>query len=259
MKILFVGDIYGAPGRTILKNNIKKLKLKYGIDFTIINAENTTHGRGLSLKHFAELSQLGVDAMTMGNHTFGQSEIFDYIGKKDSLLRPANGHPDWPGEGVKFFEVKEKKIAVINLLGSAGVTSHVNPFYLFDEIYKEIKDDVDIIFVDFHAEMTSEKIAFGFHVAGRATVMVGTHTHVPTADERIIDNHTAYITDVGMTGPRDGVIGVQKEIIIQRFLKDYPARFQVASGVKQLNAVVVEIDDVTNKARNIERIHLEEV
>ena len=258
MKILFVGDIYGEPGRDILKKELKQLQQQHAIDFTIVNAENTTHGRGLSFKHYNELDRLGIDAMTMGNHTFGNSEIFDYIHKKPNILRPDNGHPDWPGSGVKYFESAGKKICVINLLGGVGVTSAINPFIKFDAIYADLAKDTDIVFVDFHAEMTSEKIAFGYHTAGRATVVVGTHTHVQTADERILENKTAYITDVGMTGPLEGVIGVKKEIIIQRFLKDYPARFQVARGKKQLNAVVVTIDDKTNLPTKIERIHLED-
>ncbi len=259
MKILFIGDVYAQPGRDILKKKVSALQREYDIDFTIVNCENATNGRGLSFSNYKEISALPINAITMGNHLFGQSEIFDFLNEKENLIRPANGHPDWPGKGCRFFSFNDKTIAVINLLGSAGVQSTVNPFLSFDLLYEEIKDQADIIFVDFHAEMTSEKIAFGYYATGRAQVVVGTHTHVQTADARILENKTAYITDVGMTGPLEGVIGVKKEIIIQRFVKNYPARFEVAKGKKQLNAVVVTIDDTTNVATHIETIHREEV
>ena len=258
MKVLFVGDIYGSSGREILKNNLVHMQQEHEIDVTIVNAENTTNGRGLNFKHYQELSKLPIDMLTMGNHTFGQNEIFDYLADANNIIRPLNGHPEWPGSGYKIIEKSGKKIAIINLLGSAGITSAQNPFIAFDILYKQIKDSCDLIFVDFHAEMTSEKIAFGYYVANRTQVCVGTHTHVQTADERILEGNSAYITDVGMTGPLEGVIGVKKEIIIQRFLKDYPARFEIAKGRKQLNGVVVEIDDISNCAKAIQRIHIEE-
>ncbi|GBU11261.1 hypothetical protein AwErysi_08770 [Erysipelotrichaceae bacterium] len=258
MKILFVGDVYAQPGRDILQQKLRLLQREFAIDFTVVNCENATNGRGLSLKHYKELNALSIDAMTMGNHVFAQAEIFDFIEEKENLIRPENGHPSWPGYGYRFFEKNNKRIVVINLLGSAGVTSSVNPFLAFDEIFEKIKETADIIIVDFHAEMTSEKIAFGYHVTGRAHVVIGTHTHVQTADARILDMQTAYITDCGMTGPLEGVIGVKKEIIIQRFLKNYPARFEVAKGKKQLNAVVITLDDETGLPTKIETIHRED-
>ncbi|MGL5042656.1 MAG: TIGR00282 family metallophosphoesterase [Culicoidibacterales bacterium] len=258
MKILFVGDIYANPGREILKRKLKLIQKQNEIDFTIVNGENATNGRGLSLAHYKEMMQLPIDVITMGNHIFGQSEIFDFLDEKEPLIRPENGHPNWPGKGYFIYEHNNKKIAVINLLGSAGVVSSVNPFLSFDQIYEKIKAEADIIFVDFHAEMTSEKIAFGYHATGRAQVVIGTHTHVQTADARILEGQTAYLTDVGMTGPLEGVIGVKKEIIIQRFLKNYPSRFEVAKGKTQLNAVIITIDDQTNLPVDIKTIHVED-
>ena len=256
LKILFVGDIYGAAGRTMLHTYIPTLQKEYGIDVTIVNAENTTNGRGLNTKHYQELSKLPIDMMTMGNHTFGQDEIFDYLPTAPNIIRPYNGHPQWPGTGYKVIEKDGVRIAIVNLLGSVNIVSSVNPFQTFDEVYEKIKNQVDLIFVDFHAEITSEKIAFGYYVDGRAQVCVGTHTHVPTADERILDEGCAYITDVGMTGPYDGVIGVKKDIIIQRFLKNYPKRFEVAKGASQLNAVVITLrkNQQGYKAVAIERV-----
>jgi metallophosphoesterase, MG_246/BB_0505 family len=260
MKILFIGDIYGEPGRIILANNLDKLRNNHEVDFTIVNCENMTNGRGLNKKHYEATRKLNIDAITMGNHIFGQNEIFDYLNEDDIIVRPLNGHPNWPGKGVRIFTVQNKKIAVINMLGmTGGMQATTNPFVAFDLIYAEIKNSCDYIFVDFHAELTSEKIAFGHHLDGRASAVVGTHTHVPTADNRVLIGGTAYISDVGMTGPLDGVIGVKKEIIIQRFLKNYPARFEVAKGRKQLNAVIIEINDATGYCKSIERIHINEV
>lgn len=256
INILAVGDVFGKPGREILQAKLPGLQEKFKIDFTVVNVENATNGRGLNIKTFKELKQLDIDAYTLGNHTFGQDEIFDLLASEKTIIRPANGHPHWPGLGVRFFSCKQKTIAVMNLLGTVLLDGHINPFLFFDQWYEENKETYDILIVDFHAELTSEKIAFGYHVQKRAHVMFGTHTHVQTADARILDRTCAYITDIGMTGPLDGVIGVKKEIILQRFLKGYPGRFQVADGVKQLNAIVVSLDDA-GTPKNIETIHEE--
>jgi len=240
----------------MLKQHLNQLQKDEAIDLTIVNAENTTNGRGLNQKHYDMLSSLPIDMMTMGNHTFGQAEIFDYLPDATNIIRPLNGHPDWPGAGYRIIDKKGKRIAIVNLLGSVHIVSSENPFVVFDRLYEQIKDDVDLIVVDFHAEATSEKIAFGYYVAERAVMCVGTHTHVQTADERILDGHCAYITDVGMSGPLDGVIGVERETIIRRFLKDYPGRFTPAKGAKQLSGVVVEISDTEHKAIDIKRIHM---
>lgn len=258
MKILFIGDIYAAPGREILKHQIKELKQTYVPDLIVVNAENTTNGRGLSFKHYKELMGLGIDVLTMGNHVFGKDEIFDFISETPNLVRPLNGHPNWPGNGYHIININNKRVAILNLLGTNVGFSAVNPFVAFDEFYQQHEQEFDVLFVDFHAEFTSEKIAFGYHVSNRAQVCVGTHTHVPTADNRILEQYTAYISDVGMTGPLDGVIGVKREIILKRMIKGYTERFEVAAGRKQLNAVSITIDDTTNKALAIERIHMEE-
>jgi len=257
LKILFVGDVYGSAGRDMLAAHLINLQKEHEIDVTIVNAENTTNGRGLNAKHYEALSRLPIDMMTMGNHTFGQAEIFDYLQDAPNLIRPLNGHPNWPGTGYKIIEKLGKRLAIINLLGSVGITSAENPLISFDRIYEQIKNEVDLIIVDFHAEATSEKIAFGYYVADRAVLCAGTHTHVQTADERILDERCAYISDVGMSGPLDGVIGVDKDIVIQRFLKDYPARFTMAKGAKQLNAIVVDVAEEEQKAKSIMRIHVE--
>jgi hypothetical protein len=257
LKILFVGDVYGSAGRDMLADHLVNLQREHEIDVTIVNAENTTNGRGLNTKHYDMLSRLPIDMMTMGNHTFGQAEIFDYLQDATNLIRPLNGHPNWPGTGYKIIERLDKRIAIINLLGSVGITSAENPFIAFDRLYEQIKNEADLIIVDFHAEATSEKVAFGYYVADRAVLCAGTHTHVQTADERILDNRCAYISDVGMTGPLDGVIGVDRDIVIQRFLKDYPARFTMAKGAKQLNAIVVDICPNEHKAVDIRRVHVE--
>jgi len=250
--------VYGSAGREMLQQHLARLIEQEQIDVTIVNAENTTNGRGLNTKHYRMLSQLPIDMMTMGNHTFGQAEIFDYLPMAQNIIRPLNGHPNWPGTGYQIIEKKGRRIAIVNLLGSVAITSAENPFIAFDRLYDEIKTKSDLIVVDFHAEATSEKIAFGYYVAERSVMCVGTHTHVQTADERILHNQCGYITDVGMTGPLDGVIGVERDIVIQRFLKDYPGRFMMAKGAKQLNAVVVEIAERENKAIDIRRLHVVE-
>lgn len=257
MKLLFIGDIYGELGRDILKQQLPKLKRQGHFDFVVANAENTTHGRGLNKKHYHELQKLGIDALTMGNHVFAQSEIFDFIDQAQDIIRPANGHPNWPGSGIRLFEISGKTLGIINLLGSSAGLPAVNPFLAFDQLYQQYHEKCDMLLVDFHAEFTSEKIAFGYFVDGRAQICIGTHTHVQTADERILTHGCAFITDVGMTGPLDGVIGVKKDIIIQRFLKNYPMRFETATGSKQLNAVSIEIDVANQRAIKIERIHIE--
>lgn len=260
MRILFIGDIFGRPGRNIVKDRLSGLVREHSIDLTIANGENSAAGFGITPVLAEELFELGVDVITTGNHVWDKREIIDYfdIGNDSPhdpsrrLLRPANYAPDLPGRGM--YEGTKNKVpyAVINLQGRVFMASNDDPFRKADSLLKEIQ--AKIIFVDMHAEATSEKVSMGWYLDGRVTAIVGTHTHIPTADERVLPGGTAYITDVGMTGPYDGVIGVQKEQIIGRFLNNMPVRFEPATGDVRLCAVVVDCDETTGKARSIQRL-----
>lgn len=254
MKILFVGDIMGRSGRSVIKNHLSEIKKEYHIDFTILNAENASGYAGLAKSSYDELISSGADFITTGNHVWAKKEIFDFIEKYDNILRPANYPSPCPGKGYGIVRTNKIRIGIINLSGTIYMENLENPFLTFDKIYEIIKPSCDIIFVDFHAEATSEKIAFSYYVAGRADVVVGTHTHVQTADERIIDSQTAAITDVGMTGPYEGVIGIDKNIIIKSFKTKRPVKFELAEGKRQLNAVCVAFDE-NNVCVKIERIY----
>ena len=260
MRILFIGDIFGRPGRTIVRDQLKHLIRDRSIDLALANGENAAAGFGITPALAEELFDLGVEVITTGNHIWDKREIVDYFAAADGeghsparrVLRPANFASDLPGRG--FYEGRKNDVpyAVINLQGRIFMASNDDPFRKADELLKAIK--AKIIFVDLHAEATSEKIAMGWYLDGRVTALVGTHTHVPTADERVLPGGTAYITDVGMTGPYDGVIGVKKELVVGRFLNNMPVRFEPATGDTRLCAVVVECDDATGKAKSIERI-----
>ena len=260
MRILFIGDIFGRPGRTIVRDQLKHLVRDHSIDLALANGENAAAGFGITPALAEELFDLGVEVITTGNHIWDKREIVDYFASADGdahsparrVLRPANFASDLPGRG--FYEGRKNDVpyAVINLQGRIFMASNDDPFRKADELLKAIK--AKIIFVDLHAEATSEKIAMGWYLDGRVTAVVGTHTHVPTADERVLPGGTAYITDVGMTGPYDGVIGVKKELVVGRFLNNMPVRFEPATGDTRLCAVVVECDDTTGKAKSIERI-----
>jgi metallophosphoesterase (TIGR00282 family) len=260
MHILFIGDIFGRPGRNIVKDRLAGLVKDRAIDLVIANGENSAGGFGITGALAEDLFELGIDVITTGNHIWDKREIIDYFQSADGnqhsparrLLRPANYAPDMPGWGVYEGNKKGTPYAVINLQGRVFMAANDDPFRVADQLLKEIK--AKIVFVDFHAETTSEKLAMGWYLDGRVTALVGTHTHIPTADERVMPAGTAYITDVGMTGPYDSVIGVQKEMIIARFLNNMPARFEAATGDVRLCAVVVDCDEVTGHARKIERL-----
>ncbi len=262
MHILFIGDIFGRPGRNIVKDRLPGLVKDRSIDLVIANGENSAGGFGITGALAEDLFDLGVDVITTGNHIWDKREIIEYFQAADGnphsparrLLRPANYAPDLPGWGV--YEGKKNGVpyAVINLQGRVFMASNDDPFRVADQLLKEI--NAKVIFVDLHAETTSEKLAMGWYLDGRVTALVGTHTHIPTADERVMPGGTAYITDVGMTGPYDSVIGVQKEMIIARFLNNMPARFEAATGDVRLCAVVVDCDEATGRARKIERLML---
>ena len=260
MHILFIGDIFGRPGRNIVKDRLSGLVKHHAIDLVLANGENSAGGFGITGALAEDLFELGIDVITTGNHIWDKREIIDYFQSADGnqhsparrLLRPANYAPDMPGWGVYEGSKNGVPYAVINLQGRVFMAANDVPFRVADQILKEIR--AKVIFVDLHAETTSEKLAMGWYLDGRVTALVGTHTHIPTADERVMPGGTAYITDVGMTGPYDSVIGVQKEMIIARFLSNMPARFEAATGDVRLCAVVVDCDEVTGRSRKIERL-----
>lgn len=256
MKLLFIGDIVGSPGRKMLKEYLPKLKSKYNPAVTVVNGENAAGGRGITEKIYKEFIQLGVQVITMGNHTWDQKEVFDFIDDANYLIRPANFPENNPGVGSTIIRVNDIEIGVINLQGRAFMPALDCPFTKADQLIEELKTITPIIFVDFHAEATSEKVAMGWYLDGRVTAVVGTHTHVQTADNRILPGGTAYITDVGMTGPYDGILGMRREAVLQRFLTSLPVRFEVASGRHQLNGICLTLDAKTGTASSIERIQI---
>lgn len=255
MKVLFIGDIVGDLGIDAVEKYLPRLKKKYKIDVVIANGENAAKGRGITKRIYQDLLMMGVDVITMGNHTWDQREIYDFIDDTDYLIRPANFSKEAPGKGMTTITKNGQAISVINLHGRVFLPAHDEPFAMAEELIAEAKKQSPIVFVDFHAETTSEKIALGWHLAGQASVVVGTHTHVQTADERILPGGTAYISDVGMTGPYDEVLGMKKESVIYRFKTNMPVRFEVPErGAEVLSAFFVEIDDKNGQATHCERI-----
>lgn len=254
MKVILLGDVVGNPGRTILCESVRDLKKQYEAEFVIANVENAADGAGITAKIGDEILSAGVDIMTSGNHIYDKKEGIAYIENQPRLLRPANYASETPGRGLWFGATESgTPVAVINLQGRVFMPPTDCPFKMADKLIGEISSRSRIIIVDFHAEATSEKNAFGRYVDGRVSVVVGTHTHVQTADEQILSNGTAYITDLGMTGPHDSVIGVQSQIVIQRFLRGMPNRFETAKNDARVSGVVIEIDETTGKAVGIVR------
>jgi 2',3'-cyclic-nucleotide 2'-phosphodiesterase len=253
MNILFVGDIFASPGRRILADHLQDIVATNRIDLTIANAENSAGGFGITPAIAEELIELGVDVLTSGNHIWDKREIFDYLARQPRLLRPAN-YPDAPGGGSIVYRAHNGvDCAVINLQGRTYMPSTDCPFRKADQILAALDPAVKVKFVDFHAEVTSEKIAMGWYLDGRVSVVVGTHTHVPPADTRILPGGTAYQTDCGMTGPYESVIGVDAAIILQRFLTALPVRMEAARKGAELHAVIVDVDEATGMARAIRR------
>ena len=256
MRILAVGDIVGESGVRKLKEVLPKIKKEEKIDFVITNGENSAGGMGISEKIYREMLDLGVNAITMGNHTWGKKDIFKFI-DESQILRPANYPKGVVGKGLGIYECKGKKIAVMNFIGRVDINIlSENPFIMAKEMVEEIKENVDIIIIDFHAEATAEKIAMGRFLDGKITALFGTHTHVQTADEQILPEGTAYITDIGMTGPKDSVIGMDIHASIKRFETTLPEKYKLAEGDCIFNGVVFEIDDNTNKVTEIKRIYI---
>ncbi len=254
-RLLFIGDIVGKPGRELVKRGLAALADYHQIDLVIANAENSAAGFGITREIGDQLLDWGVDVMTSGNHIWDKREAIDYIGAESRLLRPANFPAGVPGNGSYVARARNgTSVGVINIMGRVFMLNIDDPFAVVLREIEAMRERTRVIFVDFHAEATSEKVAMGWHLDGKVTAMVGTHTHVQTADERILLKGTAYLTDVGMTGPHDSVIGVEIQAALGRFLTGMPARFETAAGNPRLNAVVIEADDKTGLATEIERV-----
>lgn len=257
MKVLFIGDIVGKPGRTAVKAILPGLVDKCKIDFVIANGENIAGGFGLTEPLVVDLFRTGVDVITTGNHVWDKKDFIPYISKDNRVLRPLNYPPGVPGSGSLVLTLPNGiKAGVLNLSGRVFMSGMDCPFRRGNAEIERLSAETKIIIIDFHAEATSEKIAFGYYVDGKVSAVVGTHTHVQTADEKIMPNGTAYITDVGMTGPSDSVIGMDVGQIIQRFLTSMPAKFETAQGPVSLSAVIIDINNETGSATGIQRLQL---
>ena len=257
-KILFVADVVGHPGRDALKAILPSLKKELHPNLTVVNGENAAGGFGLTAKIVAELKGAGADVITSGNHVFAQKEFVGDLPNLERVLRPANYPPQAPGQGWCVVDAGGHQVLVMNLIGRIFLESLDDPFRAADAILAA-HPDLRIVFCDMHAEATSEKTAMGWYLDGRASAVVGTHTHIPTADARILPKGTAYVTDVGMVGPRDGCIGMDKDVVVQRFLTGVPNRFVVASGTVTFNSVLVTISSSTGRATSIQRVDREHV
>ena len=257
MRILFVGDIFGKPGREIARRAIPALVARDGIDFVIANVENSASGFGVTGDIADAILGYGVDVMTTGNHVWDKKEVLEYIPRQAKLLRPGNFPPGTPGRGSYIGRTRTgEPVGVLNLMGRIFMSPLDDPFALALKEIEQIRAKARVIFVDFHAEATSEKKAMGWHLDGRVTAVAGTHTHVQTADERLLPKGTAYITDAGMTGPHDSIIGVTVDAALSRFVSGMPSKFEAASGGARLNAVIVTADPATGKATAIDRVNL---
>jgi len=255
MNVLLIGDVIGKPGRRLLEMHLPPFFQQYELDFAIANAENAAHGFGATPEIAEELMRMGIDILTSGNHIWDKKEIIEYMSKDSRLLRPANYPRAAPGRGYALVTSKSgHKVGVINLQGRVFMAPSEDPFAIGMEIVERIRKETPIIFVDMHGEASSEKQAMGWFLDGKVTAVFGTHTHVPTADDRVLPGGTAYVTDIGMTGPYDSVIGIDKDQIIQKFLDQMPTRFRVAKANPILQAILVEVDAQTGHALSIRRI-----
>ena len=254
-RVLFIGDVVGRPGRTALASGLDSLKESYKPLFTIVNGENAAGGVGITPAIADEFLKLGVDVITLGNHAFNKREISSYLATSKQIVRPSNMPAGVPGTGMAWVTKEGVRLAVLNVCGRVFMESYDDPFAEVERLLKEA--DTPHILLDFHAEATSEKVAMGFHCDGRASIVVGTHTHVQTADEQVLAGGTAFITDVGMTGPRNSVLGMDREVILQRFRTTLPQRFQVAEEEGVICGVVVDVQKDTGRALAISRIRFE--
>ena len=255
MRIMFIGDISGASGREHIERNLRKLKTEYRAELVVANAENSAHGHGANLEIVKNLELAGIDFFTMGNHTFNKNaqELFDGF---SNIVRPANYPPNLPGEGSGIFDTGTFRLGVINVQGRVYMDPIDSPFTAAEKELDKIKDKCDAVIVDFHAEATSEKAALAHYLDGRVAAVLGTHTHVQTADEQILPGGTAFITDVGMTGPQNSILGVETSIIVDRFARLENKKFEMADGKAQFNAVMLDVQD--GKTVSIERINIRE-
>ena len=259
MRILFIGDIVGKPGREVLRKGLRPLIDHFGVEFVIANVENAAAGFGITKDIGDAILDWGVEVMTSGNHIWDKKEVLDYIPTEPRLLRPANYPAGVPGRGAYVAHTGDgRAVGVINAMGRVFMLSIDDPFQVVLREIEAMRAKTRIIIVDFHAEATSEKIAMGWHLDGKVTLVVGTHTHVQTADERILPNGTAYLTDAGMTGPHDSIIGMEREPALARFLNGMPSRFEPATGNPRVNGVIVDADDKTGRALAVRRISYSE-
>jgi metallophosphoesterase (TIGR00282 family) len=257
MRILFIGDIVGKPGRQAIENLLEKIVADHEIDFTIANGENAAGGMGLTPPIAIDLLDFGVDVLTSGNHIWAKKEIVPFLDEESRVLRPANYPPQVPGRGARVFVSSHGgKVGVLNLEGRVFMKNLDCPFRVGEREIEILRQETNIIIVDFHAEATSEKTAMGWFLDGKVSAVLGTHTHVQTTDGRILKEGTAYITDVGMTGPLASVIGIRKQIALERFLTQIPWKFDVATDEIELQGVVVEVDSNTGKSKDIKRIRV---
>jgi metallophosphoesterase (TIGR00282 family) len=257
IQLLFLGDIVGKPGRELIRRGLSFLIERYSVDLVIANAENAAAGRGITREIGDQLLGWGIDVMTSGNHIWAQREVVDYIGAEVRLLRPANFPAGVPGNGRYLARTATgRPVGVINVMGRVFMQELDNPFQRVLEEIDALRSRTRVIIVDFHAEATSEKIAMGWHLDGKVTAVIGTHTHVQTADEQILPGGTAYLTDAGMTGPHDGVIGVEKAAVLDKFLRGMPVRMETATGNPRLNGILIAADEATGRATSVRRVSL---
>jgi len=255
MKLLFIGDIYASTGRNMVASHLAELQASYGVQMTIANAENSAGGFGVTPQIADELFSMGVDAITTGNHVWDKREFYEYLDRSPRVVRPANYPEDLPGKGLVFVESRNGfPVAVMNLQGRALMTPLDCPFRKADDLLSQIPANVKVRFLDFHAELTREKVAMGWHLDGRVSAVIGTHTHVPTADTRILPGGTGYQTDCGMTGPYEGVIGADKDLVLKKFLTSLPVRLEAAKRGGELHGVLLDIDETSGRTCQIERI-----
>ncbi len=254
MKLLFIGDIFGHAGRRIVADHVADIRASQSIDVVIANCENSAAGFGVTPNVADELFRLGIDVMTSGNHIWDKRDIYDYLGRNPRLIRPANYPPGAPGSGIYIHTTPSgARCAVMNFQGRVYMAQTDCPFRKADEVIAALPDDVKVRFIDFHAEVTSEKMAFGWYLDGLVSAIIGTHTHIPTADSRILPKGTAYQTDCGMTGPYDSVIGVEKEPVLGKFLSAMPIKMEPSKLAPELHSVIVDVDEATGKAVSIRR------
>jgi len=256
MNILMVGDVFGESGRAALAKHLPALRQQHGIDFCVVNIENAANGFGVTPAIAKQALEQGADVLTSGNHIWDKKEIVEYITKENLLLRPANFPAGTPGVGYVTIKAGPHKVAVLNLMGRVFMLPIDCPFQKANEIVPELRKETPIILVDMHAEATSESVAMGWHLDGRVSAVVGTHRHVQTADERVLPGGTAYITDLGMTGPTDGVIGVDRDLILQRFMNQMPVRFEPAKGPAALHGVIIVVDPESGRSTDIRRLRI---